>query len=167
MIASTKSLDDVVEQFRPGDETRVWSNGSTLLSGALSNTNPEQRYAIAHWALDRGADPSVPTTGGSSVLELVLAARRRDLEQDVVLARRLIEGGADGGFVGKGGATAAHYLARLNTFSEEELAPLEDVVLGAPGVVVDRPNAAGITPAELAENFGRSGFAARLREATT
>lgn len=68
--------------------------GDTVLFGALSNLDPDARVTIANRLLDDGADPSVVTRSGTTVLHVLLANPEPSPEGDAHLLRRLLAGGA-------------------------------------------------------------------------
>lgn len=72
--------------------------GSTPLRGATGNNDPDARYKITSWLLDRGADPLADTDRDSSVLHNIIyciSVRKPWFEQDLELLQRLLDAGAD------------------------------------------------------------------------
>lgn len=71
------------------------STGQTVLFGALANRDPATRVAMANRLLDDGADASVVTTSGVTLLHVLLTQRDQDLQAEAPLLARLVEAGAD------------------------------------------------------------------------
>ena len=101
--AMAGTLEEFMEHYQPGDATRRFSGGRTLLATAMSNKDPVNRAAIANFLLDEGADPTWrdPDGGGNLLHTLFGRYRNNAQEVDLALLRRLLAGGADVNAVNK------------------------------------------------------------------
>lgn len=126
--AKRRSLEDFLEVYQPGDSNASDRHGSTVLHAALAN-KPGIRAQIAHRLLDDGADAAAVTDDGSTTLHVLLGRPRFDVETDVPLLQRLLDGGADPNRPHDRFGTPLFTLARQLTFSDEQLAPVYDVLL--------------------------------------
>jgi ankyrin repeat protein len=112
------------------------STGQTALFGALANRDPQTRVAIANRLLDDGADASVVTTTGTTLLHVLLGQRAHDPAGEAALASRLLDGGAD---VNAADAKYGAPLAMLynTSISDEEAVPLYEVFLARADLDLD------------------------------
>lgn len=122
--------------------------GEVLLA-ALANTKPDERYAMAEWLLDHGADASATTERGQGALQILFGQARHDVSKTVALARRLVAGGAVPGTRDRAGASALGELLVMRV-PEDEKRPLYELVLADPSVDVDAVNGAGVSPRQAA-----------------
>lgn len=129
----------------PNDST---STGSTILLEALGNTDPGTRLAITNQLLDDGADASATQPSGVNALHILFGARNHDFSREAVLVQRLIDGGADiNGSALKFG-TPLQTLARNFAYSDDDYAPLYDVMFSRSDLDLTSPQASGRTVLE-------------------
>jgi hypothetical protein len=129
------TLEEFRQFYQPGDATRRFSGGDSLLSNAMSNKDPVHRAAIANFLLDEGADPTWrrPKDGGGLLHVLFGWYRNNAQEVDLALLRRLLVGGADVNAVNKRWGTP------LQTLLEQTLQWGEDnAVHGYLPIMLDR-----------------------------
>ncbi len=114
------------------------STGQTVLFGALANRDPGVRVAIAERLLDDGADASVVTSSGTTLLHVLLTQRAHDPVAESRLLTRLLDGGAD---VNKPDAKYGAPLAMVYNMniSDEAAVPLYDALLSRPDLDLDAP----------------------------
>ena len=97
LIAKLKDTDAFMEAYEPGDEKREY-NGKSLLFYSLTNSDPESRYRISSFLLDKGVDATGVNDEHESLLHILLSRilRKEDnIDQVAELCRRLIKAGAD------------------------------------------------------------------------
>lgn len=155
LIAKLKDTDAFMGAYRPGDETREY-DGKSLLFYSLSNSDPESRYRISSFLLDKGADAAGVNGEDEGVLHMLLSRILREennIGQVAELCRRLIAAGADVSQLDKNGRSCLQYLVMNNCF-EEELLPLYDILLVEDSRLPFEKNAWGKSPVELAEIKG-------------
>jgi hypothetical protein len=157
------TFQEFLDLYKPGDAKQL-VNGRSLLLEALSNTKPEERYAIANFLLDQGADASfVDPDFGYGTEMLLIAAKRQDLPKTAALLGRLIASGANPNTVSRGGTRPIFGLLNLSG-SEDDLEPVYDVFFSQPNIDVDSPRANGDDPISAARKSGPGwdGFIARV-----
>lgn len=126
--AAGASVEEFLAEYDVSHANDKTSTGSTILLEALGNTDPEARLAIANRLLDDGADASATQPSGINALHILFGARSHKFDQEAVLAQRLIDGGADVNGVGAKFGTPLQTLARNFAYSDDEYAPLYDVL---------------------------------------
>lgn len=118
--------------------------GSTVLFGALSNLDPDARVAIANRLLDDGADPSVVTRNGTTVLHVLLANPEPGPEGDAHVLRRLLAGGAPINLIdSKRGAPLA-ILFDNYSLEDDEAEPYYEAFFERPDLNLDAPGNMGL-----------------------
>jgi len=111
--------------------------GDTVLFGALFNPDPDARVAIANRLLDDGADPSIVTRSGATVLHVLLTNPDLDAEGDAQVLRRLLAGGAPINRIdSKRGAPLA-ILFDNYTLEDDEAEPLYEAFFERPDLDLD------------------------------
>lgn len=96
LIAKMKSTTEFIERAADTDVAALRRpDGTGLLMAALGNTDTASRYATTHWLLDRGCRPGPPNSEGDTELHVLFAHVKHDVSEDVKIATRLIELGAD------------------------------------------------------------------------
>ncbi|MGO1467735.1 MAG: hypothetical protein ACTHWB_09015 [Microbacterium gubbeenense] len=106
--------------------------GETVLFGSVFNPDPDARTAITNRLLDDGADPSVVTRSGTTVLHVLLTNPDLEPESDAHLLRRLLAGGAPINRVdSKRGAPLA-ILFDNYTLEDDEAEPLYEAFFERP-----------------------------------
>lgn len=137
--AAGGSVNEFLAEYDASHATDRTSTGSTLLLEALGNTDPEARLAIANRLLDDGADASATQPSGVNALHILFGARSHDFDREAVLAQRLIDGGANvNGTAAKFG-TPLQTLARNFAYSDDDYAPLYDVLFSQPDLDLTSP----------------------------
>jgi len=129
--AKRRSLEEFLAIYRPEDANLTDPRGSTLLHSALAN-KPGIRAQIANRVLDDGADAAAVTGDGATTLHVLLGRPRFDMETDVPLLQRLLDGGADPNRTHDRFGTPLFTIARQLAFTDDELAPFYDVLLADP-----------------------------------
>ena len=130
-VAYRGTFDQFEELFADGDEKRVrW--GKSLFIEALSNTDPAQRYPMCDFLLDRDCVLDAGTTDGTNPFHILFAQCARDVNRDVALCRRLLDRGVALGQPDKNGCIPLVHLISTQDYSDEDLAPIYDVVFASP-----------------------------------
>ena len=101
--------------------------GYSLLELACGNKDLESRVAISSRLLDDGADASVGIPA-----HVLVSQARHDFVSEAALLRRLIDLGADPNLVDTKVGTPLEASAAKFAFSDRDLAPFYDVLLGNP-----------------------------------
>lgn len=131
MTANRKSFSDFMRVYRPGDEQLLYL-GKSVLSYALSNPSPDERYRIANFLLDKNATLGEVDTEGNTALHLLFGAVRHDPDRDAALARRLIDRGVSVATADRRGTVPFLWVLVMNGVSDEQLAPVYELWFAQP-----------------------------------
>lgn len=133
-IADRESTAEFIAAVREQgvDVTVPDENGRSLLMDTLKNPDLDARYASTQWLLDQGARPGAPGSEDVTELHVLFGAKKHRIDEDVRVARRLIDLGADINAVSpKFGLVFCEVLWMKLT--DEELAPIYDLWFEQPG----------------------------------
>lgn len=126
--AREKSYDDFFAAFGSDDFRYVEpATQETTLGGALGNTDPTARYAIANRLLDEGADAAFVTAAGHNALHILLGERDQSFPELAALLQRLLDGGADVNLAAPKFGTPLQMLADYIRTPEAKLEPVYNV----------------------------------------
>lgn len=127
--AMVGTLEDVKGHYKPGDERKRFTGGP-LLDTALGNSDPVNRFEIASFLLDVGADPAWydRRDGGNSLHHLLNHVRGGFAETDMALLRRLLDGGADVNASTKRSGTPLQLVNRYAGQGETNVVAVYDVL---------------------------------------
>lgn len=134
LIAELKSTAEFIAavEEQGADVTVRRDNGQSLLMSSLSNGDLDSRYASTSWLLDRGAQLGDADSEGATELHVLFGHPKHRVEEDVRLARRLIELGADVNAVSsRAGLVFCEVLWMKLT--DDDLAPVYDLWFEQPG----------------------------------
>ncbi|WP_420114026.1 hypothetical protein [Pseudactinotalea sp.] len=144
------SLEAFLENYDPAVTPTFASpsTGQTALFGALANRDPQTRVAIANRLLDDGADASVVTSSGTTLLHVLLPQRAHDPAAEAGLVTRLLDGGAD---VNAADAKLGAPLAMLYNTSivDEDAVPLYQAFLARADLDLDARATQALSVREL------------------
>ena len=94
-MARMKPASTFFAGYSAASARRLDDRGCSLLLYALGNKDLPSRYEISNVLLDDDCPLGGPGSGGATVLHVLFAQVKHDIAQDISLARRLIERGAD------------------------------------------------------------------------
>lgn len=123
---------------------RSESVGETVLFGALYNPDPDARVAITNRLLDDGADPSVVTHSGTTVLHILLTNPDLETEGDAQLLRRLLAGKAPINRIDKKRGAPLAILFDNYMLEDDEAEPLYEAFFERPDLDLDAPGNMGL-----------------------
>ncbi|PKI89885.1 hypothetical protein CW368_12020 [Actinomycetales bacterium SN12] len=152
MTAKLKSADEFIAASNGADVTKPRSGGKSLLMYTVGNTSLPDRYIASHWLLDQGCPLGAPNSEGYTELHVLFGQVEHDIAEDVRLARRLIEIGADVNAVSPRGGLVFCEVLRMK-YTDEDLEPIYSLWFEQP-VVLDfqTPSKHGTTPLAWACN---------------
>ncbi|WDG16888.1 hypothetical protein [Microbacterium sp. Clip185] len=128
---------------------RLDDRGCSLLLYALGNTDLPSRYEISNALLDDDCPLGGPGSGGATVLHVLFAQVKHDIDEDTSLARRLIQRGADVNAPDLDGRLP--FLDVLNLkFTDEQLTPLYDLWFEQPRLDFTTISRYGVNALDLA-----------------
>lgn len=146
LIASTKPTAEFIDAAAGADVTTPSSEGKSLLMSALSNGDPESRYATTQWLLDRGCPLGAPNSEGYTELHVLFGQAKHDVSSALAIAKQLIAIGADVNAVSpRGGLVFCEVL--MMKYSDEDLEPLYQLWFDQPVTLdFETPSTRGATP---------------------
>lgn len=150
LIAMLKSKEVFFEQYATGNNMQLFKGGNLLLY-AIQNTNLESRYSICNFLLDVGSDLSVRTQYGDTALHLLLSRTNHSLEKTIALCSRLVDGGIDLNALNNKNESAITHLVNMK-YTDEQLQPLYDILLGHSLSCLNSQSLCGKTPLDLARS---------------
>ena len=158
-----KSLEPFFAAYKPGDEQRRFC-GRSLLMCAIANTDMTTRYTIADFLIEPDALIGPPGPEGHTPLHVLFSHTHREVARDLTIARRLIDNGVDINATDRRGTVAMCELI-TGGMSDQELAPLYDLMLAQPDLDLTIANAVGRTPIDIADRLPhRTVIADRMKE---
>lgn len=148
LTAKLKSLDAFLDEYVEGDEKASFE-GKSLLFFSMSNNDPDNRYKITSFLIERGADVCVLNEHDENLLHILLSRVKHNLPQTIELCRKLISAGVDINQLDNKRRVPLQYLIGMK-YHDDDLEPLYDIWFGQT-VEMHIPNAWGKTPVQLAE----------------
>jgi ankyrin repeat protein len=124
-----------------------------LIFYSLSNTDPETRYNISSFILDKGVDVTVVNSNGATVLHILLNQVKHNSTETIELCRRLIDCGADVGVLDKRGISIMQHVVNIG-IHERDLEPLYDILFKEPNLDFTSKNFRGFSAMDLAIKSG-------------
>ncbi|ACZ20494.1 ankyrin repeat protein [Sanguibacter keddieii DSM 10542] len=151
--AAWQTLDEILARYSPADAAAVDAEtGDSLLHAVLRNADLTVRTALVPRLVADGADVTLRTATGESVLHLALARHgEREAEQDGRVVAALLDAGADINAVSDARSVPLTTLALQGSFMESSVGPLYDALLAAPGLDLDVVVAKGRTVLEAVQ----------------
>jgi len=146
-----KSPEPFFATYKPGDEQRRFY-GRSLLMCAIANTDMNTRYTIADFLIERDALIGPPGSEGHTPLHVLFSHAHRNVARDLTIARWLIDNGVDINATDRRGTVAMCELI-TGGMSDQELAPLYDLMLAQPDLDLTIANAVGRTPIDIADRL--------------
>lgn len=150
--ASVGTLEEFKTYYQPGDALRRNGGGRTLLCEALGNTDAVNRFAIASFLLDEGADPTWRDrrAGGNLLHFLLNHVRAGFADTDMVLLQRLLDGGADVNESDKRVGTPLQLANRYAAEGEFNVLPVYDVLFACDDLDLFSPGRFGFSTYDTA-----------------
>ncbi len=159
LIAGMKTYDEFISEYSEGDELKEY-DGRSLAFYSISNNDPESRYKITKFLIERNVPLSGVNDNNENMLHILLSRRKHNLQETLELCRAIISGGADINQLDKQDRVPLQYLINMK-YSDEDLEPLYELWLSFDNLLVSKKNAWGKSPLELVkvlpyrENFYR------------
>ncbi|TDO91881.1 hypothetical protein [Enemella evansiae] len=150
-------LSEVEDEVREQLDLTL-EDGSTLLeAAALILGDPQLRYQSVQRLIELGIDVPVASRGRSGVLNVLIGAKKQELDGLLTTTRILLDKGADAGFVSQQERTPSMELVN-SKFDESELAPLYPDWFARDDLNLGHRNKAGVDAQTLAERRERPEF---------
>ena len=151
MAARIGAKDEFFTMFREGNEKQFF-DGLPLIFYAAANVNPEARYEICNFLLDRNVVVSSLNKENQSILHIILGHVEQDITKLTSLCKRLIDKGADINVADKRKVVALKSILAMK-YTDVELSPLYDLWFSQPFVDLNIRDIWGLTPVEFAKRF--------------
>lgn len=148
LIAKLKDYNTFVSCIKEEDVHKQYE-GKSLLFYAISNNNPESRYLIAMYLLDRGVDAHGINNEEENLLHILLSRGKHNLSETADLCMRLVDAGVDINQIDNKGRVPLQYLVNMK-YTDEELEPLCKIFFSREKLLVNNKNAWGKSPLDLA-----------------
>lgn len=162
LTARMKSAADFYAVYQPSDAHRLDDQGRSLLIMSLGNTDLPSRYELSNFLLEQKCPLGGPGNGGATVLHVLFGQVKHDITQDALLARRLIEHGAD--VNRRDDNDRLPFLEVLNMkYTDDDLAPIYDLWFEQPVLDFTTTSRHGVSPIDFASKLPyRASILARM-----
>ena len=144
------TYEDFIEMFKEGEQYSKNSVGRPLLYEALCNTEPEERYKIANFLINKGADVKFITKDGASLFFPLFGYGRTDIVKTTILCKTLLEKGADITVLYKPEKTTMFKTIFSYGANEIEMIPLYELIFAQEGLPLLVKDKWGLTVLEFA-----------------
>ena len=149
------TYEEFLKIFKEGDQNEINASRESLLFTALCNTNSKERYKIANFLINKGADVKIIREDGMSMFFPLFSYGRRDTIKMTILCKTLLEKGADITTIYKKEKTVSFKeLFNIGT-PEIEMLPLYQLIFSQPGLPLLVKDKWGLTVIEFARRFNR------------
>ena len=154
-VALMGTYEDFLKIFKEGDQNEIYASGESLLFTALCNTKSKERYRIANFLINKGADVKLITEDGMSMFFPLFSHGWQDIVKTTILCKTLLEKGADITTIYKKERTVS-FKTIFNTGTPEmEMLPLYQLIFSQPGLPLLLKDKWGLTVIEFARRFNR------------
>ena len=153
--ADMGTYEEFLKLFKEGDQNKISSSGRSLLFIALCNPKLEERYRIANFLINKGADVKIVTEDGMSMFFPLFSRCCKDIVKTTILCKTLLEKGADITVMHKREKTVS-FKELFNTGTlEMKMLPLYQLIFSQPGLPLLVKDKWGLTVIEFARRFNR------------
>lgn len=164
LLAHLKPAPEFISVFTDADTGRLDDKGRSLLMYALQNKDLASRYELAGFLLDAGCPLGGPGNGGATLLHVLFGQVKHDIPQDVDLARRLIDRGADINAVNADGVLPFQLVLNMK-YTDDDLAPIYDLWFAQPAIDFTTESRYGLSPLTVAAKLPyRAAILARMED---
>lgn len=153
--ADMGTYEEFLKIFKEGDQNEISPSGRSLLFTALCNPKLEERYRIANFLINKGADVKIVTEDGMSLFFPLFSRCCKDIVKTTILCKTLLEKGADITVMHKREKTVS-FKELFNTGTPEmKMLPLYQLIFSQPGLPLLVKDKWGLTVIEFARRFNR------------
>ena len=149
------TYEEFLKIFKEGDQNEISPSGRSLLFTALCNTKSKERYKIANFLINKGADVKIITEDGISLFFLLFSYGWEDIIKTTILCKTLLEKGADITTIYKKERTVSFKTIFNTGTSEMEMLPLYQLIFSQSGLPLLVKDKWGLTVIEFARRFNR------------
>ena len=148
--ARTQTLAQFKEAYDKRLLNETPKNDSPVIICAMANQTPQNRYGIVKFLIDEGAELKCTNDEGATLFHVLFSRPKHIMEQTVELTQILIEAGVDINQLDAKHRVAIQYLISHPKLTDEDFAPLYDVIFQNCTLELNTKNDWGYTPIELA-----------------
>ena len=149
------TYEEFLKIFKEGDQNEINASRESLLFTALCNTNSKERYKIANFLINKGADVKIITEDGMSMFFPLFSLGWQDIVKTTILCKTLLEKGADITVIHKKEKTVSFKELFNIGASEMEMLPLYQLIFSQPGLPLLVKDKWGLTVIEFARRSSR------------
>ena len=151
--ARTQTLAQFKEVYDKRLLNETPKNDSPLIFCAMANQTPQNRYDIVKFLIGEGAELKGTNEESETLFHILFSRPKHIMEQTVELTQILIDAGVDINQLDAKHRAAIQYLISHPKFTDEDFAPLYDVIFQNCTLEVNAKNDWGYTPIELARKL--------------
>lgn len=151
--ARTQTLAQFKEVYDKRLLNETPQDGSPVIFCAMANQTPQNRYDIVKFLIGEGAELKGTNEESETLFHILFSRPKHIMEQTVELTQILIDAGADINQLDAKHRAAIQYLISHPKFTDEDFAPLYDVIFQNCTLEVNAKNDWGYTPIELARKL--------------
>lgn len=148
--ARTQTLAQFKESYDKRLLNETPKNDSPVIICAMANQTPQNRYDIVKFLIDEGAELKCTNDEGTTLFHILFSRPKHIMAQTVELTQILIEAGVDINQLDAKHRVAIQHLISQPKFTDEDFAPLYDVIFQKCTLELNTKNDWGYTPIELA-----------------
>lgn len=148
--ARTQTLAQFKEAYDKRLLNETPKNDSPVIICAMANQTPQNRYDIVKFLIDEGAELKCTNDEGATLFHILFSRPKHIMAQTVELTQILIEAGVDINQLDEKHRVAIQHLISQPKFTDEDFAPLYDVIFQKCTLELNTKNDWGYTPIELA-----------------
>ena len=151
--ARTQTLAQFKEVYDKRLLNETPQDGSPVIFCAMANQTPQNRYDIVKFLIGEGAELKGTNEESETLFHILFSRPKHIMEQTVELTQILIDAGVDINQLDAKHRAAIQYLISHPKFTDEDFAPLYDVIFQNCTLEVNAKNDWGYTPNELARKL--------------
>ena len=148
--ARTQTLTQFKEVYDKRLLNETPKNESPVIFCAMANQTPQNRYDIVKFLIGEGAELKGTNDENATLFHILFSRPKHIMEQTVELTQILIEAGVDINQLDAKNRVAIQHLISQPKFTDEDFAPLYDVLFQKCTLELNIKNDWGYTPIELA-----------------
>ena len=150
--AKRQTLAQFMEVYDPQRLHEV-HGGSTIIFDAMAHQSPQDRYDIVRFLIAQGAELTGTNSENETLFHILFSRPKHNLAQTVELTEILIDAGVDINQPDAKDRVALQYLISHPKLTDQDMAPLYDLLFTRCRLDLSIQNAWGYTPIELAQKL--------------
>ena len=151
--ARTQTLAQFKEIYDKRLLNETPQDGSPVIFCAMANQTPQNRYDIVEFLMGEGAELKGTNAENETLFHILFSRPKHIMEQTVELTQILIEAEVDINQLDAKHRVAIQHIISHPKFTDEDFAPLYDVIFQNCTLEVNVKNDWGYTPIELARKL--------------